>query len=123
LPSNCSRNRKRSLIEDGGYVRSVNAVLVRVPNASPVEEGPSSFGYLIYAQTGSSVTKRIADTTFGDTIILQDAKLNGHKGVCTYHQNIVEGSPAVAVIGEYSQRSPRSGRIRRVNMPEAGYVI
>ena len=86
----------------------MDAVLDRVPNASPVE-GTSSFGYLIYVQTGSSVTKRLADTTFGDTIILQDAKLNGHKGVRTYHQNVVEGSPAVAVIGEYEPKKSKVG--------------
>jgi hypothetical protein len=71
---------------------SVDAVLDRVPNASPVE-GTSSFGYLIYVQTGSSVTKRIAGTTSGGIITLQNTELKGYKGVHTYHRSVGEGSP------------------------------
>jgi hypothetical protein len=98
---------KKSLIGDGTYVGFVNAVLDRVPNASPVEEGASSFGHLIYVQTGSSVTKRVADIMPGDIIVLQDAKLKGHKGIHTYHQNVGEGGPAVAVIGEYEPKKSK----------------
>ena len=98
---------KRSLIGDGSYVGFVNAVLDRVPNASPVEEGASSFGYLIYVQTGTSVTKRVADIMPGDIITLQDAKLKGHKGIHNYHQNVGEGTPAVAVIGEYEPKKSK----------------
>lgn len=100
---------KKSLIGDGTYVGFVNAVLDKVPNASPVEEDASSFGYLIYAQTGSSVTKRAADIMPGDIITLQDAKLKGHKGIQTYHRNIGEGTPVVAVIGEYE---PKKSKIK-----------
>jgi len=95
---------KKTLIGDGTFVGFVNAVLDKVPNASPVEEDATSFGYLIYAQTGSSVTKRAADIMPGDVITLQDAKLKGHKGIQTYHQNIGEGTPVVAVIGEYEPK-------------------
>ena len=95
---------KKSLIGDGTFVGFVNAVLDKVPNASPVEEDASSFGYLIYAQTGSSVTKRAADIMPGDIITLQDAKLKGHKGIQTYQQKIGEGAPVVAVIGEYEPK-------------------
>jgi len=95
---------KKSLIGDGTFVGFVNAVLDKVPNASPVEEDATSFGYLIYAQTGASVTKRAADIMPGDIIILQDAKLKGHKGIQTYHQKIGEGVPVVAVIGEYEPK-------------------
>lgn len=95
---------KKSLVGDGTYVGFVNAVLDKVPNASPVEEDASSFGYLIYAQKGSSVTKRAADIMPGDIITLQDAKLKGHKGIQAYHQNIGEGAPVVAVIGEYEPK-------------------
>jgi len=98
---------KKTLIGDGTYVGFVNAVLDRVPNASPVEEDASSFGYLIYVQTGSSVTKRAADIMPGDVITLQDAKLKGHKGIHTYHQNVGEGTPVVAVIGEYEPKKSK----------------
>ena len=95
---------KKSLIGDGTFVGFVNAVLDKVPNASPVEEDASAFGYLIYAQTGSSVTKRAAEIMPGDIITLQDAKLKGHKGIQNYHQNVGEGTPVVAVIGEYEPK-------------------
>jgi len=98
---------KKTLIGDGTHVGFVNAVLDRVPNASPVEEDASSFGYLIYVQTGSSVTKRAADIMPGDVITLQDAKLKGHKGIHTYHRNIGEGTPVVAVIGEYEPKKSK----------------
>ena len=81
----------------------MDAVLDRVPNASPVE-GTSSFGYLIYVQTGSSVTKRIAGTTSGGIITLQNTELKGYKVVHTYHRSVGEGCPAVTVIGEYEPK-------------------
>ncbi|KAF9644065.1 hypothetical protein BDM02DRAFT_3103478 [Thelephora ganbajun] len=98
---------KKTLIGDGTYTGFVNAVLERVPNASTVEEGASSFGYLIYVQTGTSVTKRAADIMPGDIITLQDAKLKGHKGIQTYHQSIGEGTPVVAVVGEYDPKKSK----------------
>ena len=98
---------KKSLIRDRTFVGFVNAVLDRVPNALPVEEDASSFGYLIYVQTGSSVTKRAADIMPGDIITLQDAKLKGHKGIQTYNQGIGEGTPVVAVISEYEPKKSK----------------
>ena len=98
---------KKTVIGDGTYVGFVNAVLDKVPNASTVEEDASSFGYLIYAQTGSSVTKRAAEIMPGDIIALQDAKLKGHKGIQTYHRNVGEGAPVVAVIGEYEPKKSK----------------
>ena len=98
---------KKTLVGDGSYVGFVNAVLDMVPNASTVEEDASSFGYLIYTQTGSSVTKRAADIMPGDIIVLQDAKLKGHKGIQTYHQNVGEGTPVVAIIGEYEPKKSK----------------
>ena len=98
---------KKTLIGDGTFVGFVNAVLGQVPNASPVEEDASSFGYLIYFQTGPSVTKRAADIMPGDIITLQDAKLKGHKGIQAYHQNVGEGTPVVAIIGEYEPKKSK----------------
>ena len=100
---------KKTVVGDGSYVGFVNAVLDRVPNASVVEEDASSFGYLIYGQTGSSVTKRAADIMPGDIITLHDAKLKGHKGIHTYNQSVGEGTPVVAVVGEYE---PKKSKIK-----------
>ena len=100
---------KKTLIGDGTYVGFVNAVFDRVPNTSTVEEDASSFGYLIYVQTGSSVTKRAAEIMPGDIITLQDAKLKGHKGIQTYHRNVGEGTPVVAIVGEYE---PKKSKIK-----------
>ena len=95
---------KKTLIGDGTHIGFINAVLDEVPNASAVEEDASSFGYLIYAQTGSSVTKRAADIMPGDIIVLQDAKLKGHKGIQTYHRTVGAETPVVAVVGEYEPK-------------------
>jgi hypothetical protein len=98
---------KKNVIGDGTYVGFVNAVLENVPNASTVEEDASSFGHLIYAQTGSSVSKRVADIMPGDIITLQDAKLKGHKGLQTYHQNVGEGALVAAVVIEYEPKKSK----------------
>ena len=98
---------KKTLIGDGSFVGFVNAVLDRVPNTSTVEEDASSFGYLIYVQTGSSVTKRASEIMPGDIITLQDAKLKGHKGIQTYHRSVGEGTPVVAIVGEYEPKKSK----------------
>ena len=100
---------KKTLVGDGSFVGFVNAVLDQVPNASTVEEDATSFGYLIYSQTGTSVTKRAADIMPGDIITLSDAKLRGHKGIQTYHRNIGEGTPVVAIVGEFE---PKKSKIK-----------
>ena len=99
-----SEKSKKTAIGDGTYVGFVNAVLDIVPNVSTVEADASSFGYLIYLQTGPSVTRRVAEIMPGDIIVLQDAKLKGHKGLKTYRKNIGEGTPVVAIIDEYRSR-------------------
>lgn len=98
---------KKVLVGDGTYVGFVNAVLERVPTASTVEEDASSFGYPIYVQTGSLVTKRAADIMTGDIIVLQDAKLKGHKGIQAYHQTVGAGTPVVAVVAEYEPKKSK----------------
>jgi myosin tail region-interacting protein MTI1 len=98
---------KKALIGDGTHIGFVNEVLEKVPNVSMVEEDASSFGYLIYAQTGSSVTKRAAEIMPGDIIALQDAKLKGHKGIQAYHQTVGAGTPVVAVVCEYEPKKSK----------------
>lgn len=95
---------RKSLIGDGTYLGFLNAVLNKVPNALPFDLDSSSFGYLIYAQTGSSVQKRTADIMPGDIVMLQDAKLKGHKGLQSYHQNVGEGEPLLGIIGEFDPK-------------------
>lgn len=93
---------KKALIGDGTYIGFINAVLSRVPNASQVEPGSSTFGYLIYAQNGGAVQKRTAEIMAGDIIVLQDAKLKGHKGLQSYHQTVGEGGePLFGIVGEF----------------------
>ena len=124
---------KEKLIGDGTYIGFVNAVLDVVPNASVVEEDASSFGYLIYVQTGSSVTKRASDIMAGDIVMLQDAKLKGYKGIKTYNQTVGRGIPVVAVVGEYEPgrfklKAYQAGRhaghqVRRPIDPASGILI
>ena len=91
---------KSRKVGDGSYVGFVNAVLEKVPITSMVEEGASSFGYLIYVQTGPLVTRRVVDTLPGDIIILQDAKLIGYKDSLPYQEHVGQQTPVVAIIAE-----------------------
>jgi len=94
-------------IGDGTYTGFVNAVLRRVPNALIVEGDAPPFGFLIYAQTGPSVTRRVVDFGVGDIIFLQDVKLKGRKGIKLYEQTAGAGTPVVAVIVQYEPRDSK----------------
>ncbi|RDB14713.1 hypothetical protein Hypma_016405 [Hypsizygus marmoreus] len=95
---------KRSLVGDGTYTGFVNAVLSEVPNAYL-----SSYGYVIYVQSGTAVQKRVSEIMPGDIVILQDAKLKGHKGIHAYHQNVGVGEELVGVVSEFE---PKKSKIR-----------
>ena len=90
---------KQSPVGDGTYVGFVNAVLEKVPNVSTVERSASSFGYLIYSQTGHKVTKNVVGVMPGDIITLQDAKLGGRKDH-SHYQTVGEGIAVVGIVGE-----------------------
>ncbi|KAL6308247.1 hypothetical protein BKA93DRAFT_764065 [Sparassis latifolia] len=98
---------KKALIGDGSYVGFVTAVLSEVPNAVQPVPPYDSFGYLIYAQTGSAVQRRASDLLPGDIIVVHDAKFKGHKGLQTYHQNVGVGQPLIAIIGDYEVKKAK----------------
>lgn len=108
---------KKTPVGDGTYIGFVNAVLGRIPNVSMVEEGVSSFGYLIHARKGPLVTERGFDIKPGDIITIREAMLESRKGVRTYPQTIGAEDPVVAVIGEYEKKKSKvkayqaSGRV------------
>ncbi|TFY62404.1 hypothetical protein EVG20_g6713, partial [Dentipellis fragilis] len=80
----------------------VDAVLAQVPNAAT---GGAEYGFLVYAQTGGAVHVRASEIMPGDVIVLEDAKLKGHKGLQTYHQAAGDGGvPCVGVVSEFEVR-------------------
>lgn len=99
---------KKSLIGDGTYDGFVRAVLSEVPNAT-MPTSTASYGYPIYAQTGNTVQKRASEIMPGDIMLLQDAKLKGHKGLQSYHQNVGIGEPLVGVVSEFE---PKKSKVR-----------
>ena len=89
---------KKSVIGDGSSFGFLQQVLSTVPTAST-----ESLGHLIYAQTGTSVTRRAGDIVLGDIIALYDAKMKGHKGFAGY--SIVVGSvdePLLGIVSDFS---------------------
>ncbi|TFK52687.1 hypothetical protein OE88DRAFT_1628018 [Heliocybe sulcata] len=96
---------KKSLIGDGTYAGFVDAVLREVPNASA--PSPPSYGYLVYSQTGSTVHKRVSDIMPGDILTAEDAKLKGHKGLQTYHQNVGTEELLVGVVTEFEAKKSK----------------
>ncbi|KAG6877697.1 hypothetical protein C0993_005022 [Termitomyces sp. T159_Od127] len=99
---------KKSLIGDGTYDGFIRAVLSEVPNAA-MPTSTASYGYLIYAQMGNTVQRRASEILPGDIMILQDAKLKGHKGLQSYHQNVGTGEPLVGVVSEFE---PKKSKVR-----------
>jgi len=97
---------KKTLIGDGTYEGFVHTVLAEVPNACLPESDSDSetWGYLVYAQTGNAVLKRLSDILPGDVVELQDARLKGHKGLQVYNQ-IVEH--AVGVVSEFEPKKSK----------------
>ncbi|OAX35991.1 hypothetical protein K503DRAFT_722107 [Rhizopogon vinicolor AM-OR11-026] len=93
---------KRSLVGDGSYAGFVRAVIAQVPNAQRPSLDGEDWGYMIYAQTASSVQRRVAEIMPGDVIAFWDAKLKGHKGLQTYSQNVGAGEngPLLGVVSE-----------------------
>ncbi|KZT19984.1 hypothetical protein NEOLEDRAFT_1141294 [Neolentinus lepideus HHB14362 ss-1] len=96
---------KKSLVGDGTYAGFVDAVLSEVPNAS--EPSPPIYGYLVYSQTGSTVQKRVSDIMPGDILTAQDAKLKGHKGLQTYHQNVGTEELLIGVVTEFEAKKSK----------------
>ncbi|KAJ7594224.1 hypothetical protein C8J56DRAFT_926227 [Mycena floridula] len=103
VATNLFEKSKKALVGDGTYHGFVQAVLHEVPIAASAE--PDSYGYLVYMQTGNSVQKRVTEIMPGDIVLLQEAKLKGHKGLQTYSQNVgTAAEPVVGVIGEFEHK-------------------
>ncbi|KAL4073317.1 hypothetical protein V8B97DRAFT_1953941 [Scleroderma yunnanense] len=92
---------KRTLVGDGSYAGFVRAALAQVPGALRSSD-PEEWGYMVYAQTGTKVQRRVVDIMPGDVISFRDAKLKGHKGLHGYHQTVGTGEsgPVVAIVNE-----------------------
>ena len=89
---------KKNVIGDGSSFGFIQQVLSAVPTAST-----ESLGHLIYAQTGTNVTRRAGDIVPGDIIALYDAKMKGHKGLASYSV-LVGGAdePLLGIVSEFS---------------------
>ncbi|KAF9483580.1 hypothetical protein BDN70DRAFT_904154 [Pholiota conissans] len=99
---------KKTLIGDGSYAGFVQAVFAAVPNAAPVPTPAGEWGYLVYVQNGPSVQKRASEIMPGDIVEIHDAKLKGHKGLQTYHQNVGgAGEILVGVVGEFEAKKTK----------------
>ncbi|KAI0685295.1 hypothetical protein BC835DRAFT_1421378 [Cytidiella melzeri] len=92
---------RKALVGDRSYVGFITAVLNQVPNAAQPAPPYESFGYLIYEQAGPSVIRHTTDIMPGDIIVLQDAKLKGHKGLQSYNQTVGAGEAVCAIVGDF----------------------
>jgi len=96
---------KKNVIGDGSSLGFLQQVLSTVPTAST-----ESLGHVIYAQTGTSVTRRAGDIVPGDVIALYDAKMKGHKGFAGY--SIVVGSAEEPLLGIVSDFNASGKRVK-----------
>jgi len=97
---------KKALVGDGTYDGFVHAVLSEVPNAA-LPSSPGSYGYVVYVQTGSAVQKRASEIMPGDVLVLQDAKLKGHKGLQSYTQTVGVGEQLVGIVSEFEPKKSK----------------
>ncbi|KAF8182312.1 hypothetical protein BJ912DRAFT_1023435 [Pholiota molesta] len=99
---------RKTLVGDGSYAGFLQAVFAAVPNAAPVPTPAGEWGYLMYVQNGPSVQKRASEIMPGDIVEIQDAKLKGHKGLQTYHQNVGgAGEVLLGVVGEFEAKKAK----------------
>jgi hypothetical protein len=101
-------NSKKAIIGDGTYAGFVTAVLAGVPNAAPISIASGEYGYLVYAQNGSTVHKRVSEIMPGDIVEIHEGKLKGHKGIQAYHQNVGgSGEALLGVVGEFEAKKSK----------------
>ncbi|KIJ64569.1 hypothetical protein HYDPIDRAFT_154226 [Hydnomerulius pinastri MD-312] len=101
---------KKSLVGDGSHAGFVRAVLAQVPGAQ-VAPGNEEWGYVVYAQTGSAVQRRVSEIMPGDVIAFWDAKLKGHKGLHAYSQTVGAGDGG-ALVGIVSEFEAKKSKVR-----------
>ncbi|KAH7337076.1 hypothetical protein B0J17DRAFT_574016 [Rhizoctonia solani] len=92
-----SEKGKKSIVGDGTGVGFVTAVLAGVDNAYK-----ASFGWLVFAQSASTVQRRASDIMPGDIIVMTDVKLKGHKGLQAYSTHV--NGELVGVVGEFEAK-------------------
>ena len=101
-------NSKKTLIGDGTYAGFVTAVLAGVPNATPISAASGEYGYLVYAQSGTLVQKRVSEIMPGDIVEIHEGKLKGHKGIQMYHQNVGgSGEALLGIVGEFEAKKSK----------------
>jgi myosin tail region-interacting protein MTI1 len=101
-------NSKKTLIGDGSYAGFITTVLAGVPNAAPISAASGEYGYLVYAQNGTSVQKRVSEIMPGDIVEIHEGKLKGHKGIQTYHQNVGgSGEALLGIVGEFEAKKSK----------------
>ena len=101
-------NSKKAIIGDGTYAGFISAVLAGVPNAAPISVASGEYGYLVYAQNGSSVQRRVSEIMPGDIVEIHEGKLKGHKGIQTYHQNVGgSGEALLGIVGEFEAKKSK----------------
>jgi len=91
---------KRTLVGNGSYEGFIAEALALVPNAL-LPQSPGDYGILIYAQTAAQVHTRVTDIMRGDVVVLDGAKLKGHKGLHTYNISAGEAAPCMGVVSEF----------------------
>ena len=96
------KRSKSTLVGNGSYESFVAEALAQVPNALP-PQSPGEYGILIYAQVGVQVHTRVTDILPGDIVVLDAAKLTGHKykGFNFYFDYVGEGTPRMGVVSEF----------------------
>jgi len=122
---------KRTLVGTGSYEGFIAEALAQVPNAAAPHR-PGEYGFLIYAQTGAQVHTRLTDIMPGDVVVLEAARLKGHKGLHTYSMSAGEGSPCMGVVGEFDpkklklkalQANQRVGQVVRNTHPPSRFAV
>ncbi|KAG6376877.1 hypothetical protein JVT61DRAFT_903 [Boletus reticuloceps] len=119
---------KRALVGDGSHAGFVRAVLAQVPGAvypsgmtgagAVTGTDDNDWGYVVYAQTGNAVQRRMSDIMPGDVIAIWDAKFKGHKGLHAYTQtvgittpsasdSVRGGGPVVGIVSEFDGKKSK----------------
>lgn len=104
---------KKSVVGDGSSTAFSKAAMGLVPNAAPPLG--LNFGCLIYSQTGQTVHKRMSDVRPGDIVVIQKAILKGHKGLSSYHQEVGESEPAVAIVSSFEASNKSKMKVLQFN--------
>jgi len=85
------------------------------------DETETEWGYMVYAQTGGTVQRRMSDIMPGDVIAFWDAKFKGHKALHSYtqtaggggvgHGETTSGSggggPLVGIVSEFEGKKSK----------------